>query len=196
MYTSHCLLKWHWNLPQIVHLLLFPAHTSTYSRSSDGLYTCKVCNKSFGDNFKLLMHYWPHTGERSHMLMSVGSVSHRSVNLIKTHALVHMGECSHLCTDCGKRFRRAAHLQKHALLHTGQRPHVCNVCCMRDWSEEPHFYTQCGPALWVRVVYQDICNTSSTAETSLHTQQLRMMFILHSGKMWITEFHMEMWGMS
>jgi hypothetical protein len=64
--------------------------------------------------------------------------------------------------------------------------------CMPDWSEEPCFYTHCGPATCVRVVYQDFCNTSSTTKTSLHTQEFCVRLdvwcwhIFQDSKIWIT----------
>jgi uncharacterized Zn-finger protein len=120
-----------------------------YSRSSDGLYICKVCNKSFGDNFNLMIHNRIHTGERPHVCNECGKCFTQFSNL-KIHSLVHTGERPHLCKECGRSFRRAAHLQKHALLHTGQRPHVCIVCsktfvCLTDMKNHAFIHTMDRP---------------------------------------------------
>lgn len=60
------------------------------------VFTCNVCQKSFGYKHVLQNHEKTHTGEKSHV-----------------------------CTVCNKRFRRDHHLKVHQRLHTGVRPYSC-----------------------------------------------------------------------
>ncbi|PNF34665.1 hypothetical protein B7P43_G05471 [Cryptotermes secundus] len=137
------------NMPEMGPYFKPVLRNGPYSRSSDGLYICKVCNKSFGDNFNLTIHYRIHTGERPHVCNECGKCFTQFSNL-KIHSLVHTGERPHLCKECGRSFRRAAHLQKHVLLHTGQRPHACIVCsrtfvCLTDLKNHAFIHTMDRP---------------------------------------------------
>jgi uncharacterized Zn-finger protein len=60
------------------------------------VFTCNVCQKTFGYKHVLQNHEKTHTGEKSHV-----------------------------CTVCNKRFRRDHHLKVHQRLHTGVRPYSC-----------------------------------------------------------------------
>ncbi|XP_041099459.1 zinc finger protein 239-like, partial [Polyodon spathula] len=67
------------------------------------------------------------------------------------------GEKPHRCSDCGKRFRRLAHLRDHRRIHTGEKPYRCDECGKRfsrlehrkihqriHTGEKPYHCSACG----------------------------------------------------
>lgn len=85
-----------------------PTHSSDSLESSDKkehqhhvkgakVFTCKVCDKTFGYKHVLQNHEKTHTGEKSYA-----------------------------CSVCNKRFRRDHHLKVHMRLHSGEKPFSCS----------------------------------------------------------------------
>ncbi|XP_055938159.1 gastrula zinc finger protein XlCGF49.1-like [Argiope bruennichi] len=48
----------------------------------------------------------------------------------------------HVCSTCGKEFRRKDHLNKHTAVHSGERPFVCLVCG-KDFSRKDRLKDHC-----------------------------------------------------
>ena len=175
----------YWNLLQTVHPLLLPAHTSNQFSEMDLTTRPVMACISVTCATKVLVTisiFWcttGHTQENIHTYVtSVGSVSHSLVTL--RLKLLYIWVNAHICVQTVARVSDKLHIYRNALLRTGQRPHVCTVCskafvCLTDLKNHTFIYTVDRPRL--RVVYQDVCNTSSTAETSLHTQELSMMLV-------------------
>lgn len=67
------------------------------SHGKNKIFTCKVCDKTFGYKHVLQNHEKTHTGEKAHM-----------------------------CCVCNKRFRRDHHLKVHMRLHSGEKPFRCS----------------------------------------------------------------------
>lgn len=82
-----------------------PAHSSDSIESSEHkkehqkskIFSCKVCDKTFG--YK---------------------------HVLQNHEKIHTGEKMYICTVCNKRFRRDHHLKVHMRLHSGERPYSCS----------------------------------------------------------------------
>ncbi|CAL1286189.1 unnamed protein product [Larinioides sclopetarius] len=49
---------------------------------------------------------------------------------------------AHICSACGKEFRRRDHLNKHNIVHTGERPYVCLVCG-KDFTRKDRLKDHC-----------------------------------------------------
>ncbi|XP_074522897.1 uncharacterized protein LOC141788012 [Halichoeres trimaculatus] len=127
-------------------------------KTSDRMYTCSTCNKTFRIKSVLTRHMKTHTGEKpyscslcgkhfiqrsylqTHMNSHYGQKPYTcrfcgrgfsQVGNMNAHIRIHTGEKPHSCTYCGKRFREKADLIKHHMIHTGEKPYVCTVCNMK-----------------------------------------------------------------
>jgi len=47
---------------------------------------------------------------------------------MKTHQLIHSGQCPYACDACNKTFNYRSNMKLHQLLHSGQRPYLYDVC--------------------------------------------------------------------
>ncbi|GFY70943.1 zinc finger protein [Trichonephila inaurata madagascariensis] len=48
----------------------------------------------------------------------------------------------HVCSTCGKEFKRKDHLKKHYIIHSGKRPFICFVCG-KDFARKDRFKDHC-----------------------------------------------------
>jgi krueppel len=116
--------------------LLSPSDTtseiSTYSTSSkdptkDKVFTCKICNRSFGYKHVLQNHERTHTGEKPFECTQCHKRFTRDHHL-KTHMRLHTGEKPYSCSHCDRQFVQVANLRRHLRVHTGEKPYTCEIC--------------------------------------------------------------------
>lgn len=99
----------------------------------DKVFTCKICNRSFGYKHVLQNHERTHTGEKPFECKVCHKRFTRDHHL-KTHMRLHTGEKPYSCTHCDRQFVQVANLRRHLRVHTGERPYKCDICeaCFSD----------------------------------------------------------------
>lgn len=68
-------------------------------RKLERMFTCDICDRSFG--YK---------------------------HVLQKHQRIHSGEKPFECKECSKRFTQEHHLKTHMRTHTGERPYACDLC--------------------------------------------------------------------
>ncbi|XP_064089109.1 protein krueppel-like [Macrobrachium nipponense] len=106
-----------------------PARKSAAGRP-DRVFTCKICNRSFGYKHVLQNHERTHTGEKPFECKECHKRFTRDHHL-KTHMRLHTGEKPYHCTHCDRHFVQVANLRRHLRVHTGERPYACELCASR-----------------------------------------------------------------
>ncbi|XP_014218858.1 protein krueppel-like [Copidosoma floridanum] len=91
------------------------------------VFTCDVCNRSFGYKHVLQNHERTHTGEKPFECKECHKKFTRDHHL-KTHMRLHTGEKPYHCDHCDRDFVQVANLRRHLRVHTGERPYTCEVC--------------------------------------------------------------------
>jgi len=91
------------------------------------VFTCNVCNRSFGYKHVLQNHERTHTGEKPFECKECHKRFTRDHHL-KTHMRLHTGEKPYSCTHCDRQFVQVANLRRHLRVHTGERPYKCELC--------------------------------------------------------------------
>ena len=98
--------------------------------TTDRLFQCDVCSKSFKLLSSLKAHESIHTGEKPFSCNICGK-SFRQRGTLDNHLRVHTKEKPFSCDICKKRFSLKANLQTHCRIHTGERPFACELCPKR-----------------------------------------------------------------
>ena len=93
----------------------------------DKVFTCKICNRSFGYKHVLQNHERTHTGEKPFECRVCHKRFTRDHHL-KTHMRLHTGEKPYNCTHCDRQFVQVANLRRHLRVHTGEKPYKCDLC--------------------------------------------------------------------
>lgn len=86
------------------------------------VFTCNICNRSFGYKHVLQNHERTHTGEKPFECKECHKRFTRDHHL-KTHMRLHTGEKPYSCTHCDRQFVQVANLRRHLRVHTGERPY-------------------------------------------------------------------------
>ena len=89
------------------------------------VFTCNICNRSFGYKHVLQNHERTHTGEKPFECKECHKRFTRDHHL-KTHMRLHTGEKPYSCTHCDRQFVQVANLRRHLRVHTGERPYKVN----------------------------------------------------------------------
>jgi krueppel len=95
--------------------------------TKDKVFTCKICNRSFGYKHVLQNHERTHTGEKPFECSQCHKRFTRDHHL-KTHMRLHTGEKPYSCSHCDRQFVQVANLRRHLRVHTGERPYTCEIC--------------------------------------------------------------------
>ena len=90
------------------------------------VFTCNICNRSFGYKHVLQNHERTHTGEKPFECKECHKRFTRDHHL-KTHMRLHTGEKPYSCTHCDRQFVQVANLRRHLRVHTGERPYKVNL---------------------------------------------------------------------
>lgn len=104
--------------------------STTKDPSRDKVFTCKICNRSFGYKHVLQNHERTHTGEKPFECPECHKRFTRDHHL-KTHMRLHTGEKPYSCSHCDRQFVQVANLRRHLRVHTGERPYTCDICNSR-----------------------------------------------------------------
>lgn len=111
----------------IEHTNILPTSVRHHDPSRDKVFTCKVCNRSFGYKHVLQNHERTHTGEKPFECPECHKRFTRDHHL-KTHMRLHTGEKPYSCQHCDRQFVQVANLRRHLRVHTGERPYKCDIC--------------------------------------------------------------------
>ncbi|XP_005096526.1 transcription factor E4F1 isoform X2 [Aplysia californica] len=106
-----------------------PTETTAPEPSTAGSVKCMVCDKSFRGSTYLRQHMRMHTGDRPYQCPH--SDCHQSFisrDILKKHMFVHTEQRDFKCGECGKMFKRLAHVQQHLRVHYQDRSFRCSVC--------------------------------------------------------------------
>lgn len=119
------------NSPKQRNFREFSNGNSTGNREK--VFTCKICNRSFGYKHVLQNHERTHTGEKPFECKVCHKRFTRDHHL-KTHMRLHTGEKPYSCTHCERQFVQVANLRRHIRVHTGEKPYRCELCdnCFSD----------------------------------------------------------------
>lgn len=107
-----------------------PHSHPTPGGNKDKVFTCKICNRSFGYKHVLQNHERTHTGEKPFECPECHKRFTRDHHL-KTHMRLHTGEKPYHCSHCDRQFVQVANLRRHLRVHTGERPYACELCDAR-----------------------------------------------------------------
>ncbi|RVE55584.1 hypothetical protein OJAV_G00234840 [Oryzias javanicus] len=97
------------------------------TKSGEGPYVCKECDKHFRLLSYLKKHMRTHTGEKPFTCKECDR-SFSGVSNLKTHMRTHTGEKPFTCKECDRSFGQVINLKTHMRTHTGEKPFMCKEC--------------------------------------------------------------------
>ncbi|MCP3967979.1 MAG: hypothetical protein GY750_18230 [Lentisphaerae bacterium] len=95
-------------------------------------FKCPHCDMAFRENYKLNRHLKIHNNNRtkSHICHVCGS-GFLERDYLNAHMKVHTETESHPCQQCDRKFDSSSKLNRHMVVHTGEKPHQCKYCLKR-----------------------------------------------------------------
>ena len=97
------------------------------SKNAKKPYTCTLCNKSFSQNYMVILHMRTHTEEKPYKCI-LCSKPFSTKSDITRHMRIHTGEKPFSCMICNKLFALNGQVKRHMLTHTGEKLHSCSQC--------------------------------------------------------------------
>ncbi|XP_072034340.1 uncharacterized protein [Amphiura filiformis] len=88
---------------------------------------CKLCDKTFYESQRLLIHMKRHTKERPHVCEVCGK-GFKTRTVFDRHKYTHSDVKPYTCEHCGKGFLSRFNLKGHQRTHTGEKPFQCDTC--------------------------------------------------------------------
>ncbi|KAM3956300.1 LOW QUALITY PROTEIN: uncharacterized protein ACR2FA_009751 [Aphomia sociella] len=101
------------------------------------LYSCPVCNRSYGEKYLIMKHVPQHFSTILHICKVCGK-SYNAKNRLVQHIKTHSEDRGHKCSYCNKSFVKPAQLQQHLNIHTGMKPYKC-VKCPKSFASYPNW---------------------------------------------------------
>ncbi|KER18582.1 hypothetical protein T265_15962, partial [Opisthorchis viverrini] len=112
---------------------VLPSEASS-GKTTQNLYTCKVCDKPFQFRSKLERHQAIHDNIKKHQCKFCDAKFNDPSAVRRHQKLQHSDEETmrsfrkHVCPLCGKRFLFATDIPNHLVVHTNEKDFVCEVC--------------------------------------------------------------------
>ena len=90
-------------------------------------YKCEMCDKRFARDQQRRVHQVVHTGDKSHLCCECGQSFGSASTLIDHKKRKHLFMRDHQCQKCKKGFFTKQELEAHVRVHTGDKPYQCPV---------------------------------------------------------------------
>ena len=90
-------------------------------------YKCELCDKRFARDQQRRVHQVVHTGDKSHLCCECGQSFGSASTLIDHKKRKHLFMRDHQCQKCSKGFFTRQELEAHMRVHTGDKPYQCPV---------------------------------------------------------------------
>lgn len=90
---------------------------------------CSICDKTFVDDNRLMIHMKRHTDKKpTSFECTICFKTFSQQGNLKTHYRIHTNEKPYTCDLCTKDFRQLSGLKAHQRTHLDFRPYKCNTC--------------------------------------------------------------------
>ena len=150
---------------------LLQRHLKTV-HTSERLFNCDKCPKSFKTRSNLTTHSMVHNSESKFFCEECGQqFKHRS-SLTAHIKQLHQGQKSFKCPFCPKMFSQKGNLQEHIRIHTGDRPFKCDLC-PRTFTTSSQHRLHVKRHLGVKQFKCDVCTKSFLSKEALKTHLRR-----------------------